>query len=778
MQQTNGFLPWFDDYAKEALAKNERRLVVLSGSDAWALSLLTTIEAIASALSTRHKENAQVKPEDNLKTKKPVDGELSCLIYGDSAAFIANVQKKRFRDHLGCESDFIIFADSQFTIDAFAALSGTLRAGGLLFLVIPSLAEKTAGSLFFKRFISFVNSMASHRVITELPATLLHRHDDSFVQVNESATDTVATLPNYSHDCITLEQSHAVQAIEKVLSGHRKRPLVLTADRGRGKSSALAIACAQIMKAQQHSKFELVITAPDIQSLTIFYRQLQRSLANGDQQGVLQGDQEIYQQASQQGSRVIYGKASLSFVAIDSLIKQPVKCNLLMVDEAAAIPVYLLEQLLGYYHRMVFSSTVHGYEGAGRGFTLKFQQILARVCPQWTHLHINQPIRWRIGDPLEQLVFEACLLNAELPKLTLTPTRLPLTDISPRALSHKKQPIESLLFTVMTAKELVSDEALLGQIFAVLVTAHYQTKPSDLKLLLDNPQVQLTCLLSKSKTEVFAVALLMNEGGIFGVNNKDVIDIKKSKRRLRNHFLPQSLLSHSGFESAFDYQYLRIMRIAVHPQIQQQGIGSHFIKKIGLHAKAQGADFIGSSFGANHDLLAFWFKADFTPVRVGFTKDKASGEHSILVIKGLNHQTIKHQQMFNTNFYRSFDYLLLDEYKFIAPELTCLLLKHNLKANLLVMSPLDIANVRAYSNGERLFSSCVYSLYLWFKHELLTDKNHLNEDQDHIELALIARLIQKHDISSVCQQYGYTGKKMLNQEIKNYVRLRLEEIKD
>ncbi len=34
-----------------------------------------------------------------------------------------------------------------------------------------------------------------------------------------------------------IEQTHAVSLIEKVVNGHRKRPLVLTADRGRGKAA-------------------------------------------------------------------------------------------------------------------------------------------------------------------------------------------------------------------------------------------------------------------------------------------------------------------------------------------------------------------------------------------------------------------------------------------------------------------------------------------------------------------------------------------------------------
>ena len=755
MNEIERFLTWFNGYVEEALRKNERRLVILSGTEIWALSLLNTIDYISPLLSEETKSTTIVNTINS--TNK------SCLIYGDSPYITSNVQKKRFHDHLGSESNVIIFSDSDFTIDAFAALSGTLKAGGILFLVMPMLHKNSQQSLFFKRFCSLVKKMPSHTIITE-SQTISFSHgidSDRHSGFNENK--------KYSMGCVTKEQSVAVEAIGKVLSGHRKRPLVLTADRGRGKSSALAIACAQQMKEHQHNEFSIVITAPDIQSLSVFYRQLSNSLA----QALDEGSPKDLVTRKKQEKTVVHGKATLTFMPVDQLIKHPIKCNLLLVDEAAAVPVYLLEQLLSHYHRMVFSSTVHGYEGAGRSFTLKFQKILDKVCPQWTNLHINEPIRWRKNDPLEQLVFEACLLNAELPMVT--ESLAPLIHINDNIFDHKTNdlPKFQLKFEVITALELVANEVLLKQIFAVLVTAHYQTKPSDLQLMLDNPQVQVACLFSinNDQSEVVAVALLMNEGESFGVNNEEIIEVKNSKRRLRNQFLPQSLLSHCGFEDAFNYRYMRIMRIAVHPKLQQQGIGSSFIQEIELLAKEQGADFIGSSFGANHELLAFWLNAKFSTTRIGFTKDKASGEHSALVIKGLNLRGKEKQKVFRINFYRSFDYLLLDEYKLLAPELIYLLLKSQPKSDLLHMSELDLANVRAYSTGERLFSSCVYSLYLWFKQDLLNVKTQSNNE---LEFLLISRLMQKHDSDTVCRKYGYTGKKMLNKAIKDYVSLRLK----
>ena len=275
---------------------------------------------------------------------------------------------------------------------------------------------------------------------------------------------------------------------------------------------------------------------------------------------------------------------------------------------------------------------------------------------------------------------------------------------------------------------------------------------------------------------MIAVALLMNEGNSYGVDEADVRAIKSSQRRLRNHFLPQSLLSHCGFEQAFDYNYLRIMRIAVHPQIQQRGIGLHFLAQIQQLAAEQGADFIGSSFGVNAELLSFWFKAGFTMVRIGFTKDKASGEHSALVIKGKNKNAEQRQKQFKDNFYRSFDYLLLEEYKTLSSKLVHLLLAQTAKESLTKLSFADIESVYAYAQGERLYSSCAFSLYQWLKHDLLTHNKHTPTDVIQHSLVLIARLIQKHESDTVCQLYGLTGKKMLNQHIKNYIALRLAAV--
>lgn len=786
LQDNEGFLNWYNSFSKEAQINNERRLVILSGQENWAFSLLNRIELVTNTLSyTLQRSNTEHKP--------------NCIIYGDSALFPANISHNRFRDRLGTESELIVFADSKFSIDAFAALSGTLKAGGVLFIVVSSLTDKIAESLFFNRFYSIVKSFPAHQVISQSQEettqesrstfNVLLQQDtsnlDNTSKVITADTRDIASSNVRLNDCITPEQCEAVDKVIKVVTGHRKRPFVLTADRGRGKSSALAIACAQLMKKYENSNVTFVITAPDLQCLNVFYQQLITSLQPKDLPKEQYCDGHIKPLYSKAEGHIVFGQCTLSFIPIDQLIKEPVKCQLLMVDEAAAIPVYLLSQLLSHYHRMVFSSTVHGYEGAGRGFTLKFQKILDRLCPQWTKLHIKQPIRWRENDPLEQLVFESCLLNAELPKIEAS--RLNNAGAEQEN-QNSKGIFNKLKYKAFSAKELLEQEYVLKQVFAVLVTAHYQTKPSDLLMLLDKKQLQLVCLYItvNNKINIVAVSLLMTEGAGVYVDNESVLAVKQSKRRLRDHFLPQSLLTHCGFESAFSYSYTRILRIAVHPELQQQGIGSYFIQKITMFAKELGHDFIGSSFGANHDLQSFWLDANFSTVRVGFTKDKASGEHSALVLAGLNNEALAQVEYLSREFYRCFDYLLLDEYQSLAPELILLLLKNNLATELLPLSDLDRANVQAYVNGERLFSSCVYSLYLWFKRDLLckrqnvatgNNKHQTTDKQSqtsiNMELVLLARLIQKHDIKAVCQQFSFTGKKALNESMKRYVKSRL-----
>ena len=124
--QSETFSSWFTSLVNCAASQKERRLVILSGSESWAKLLLEEVGF------------SDNEPGSDCAVKPGLTASKSCwLIYGNSEKFRPNVQTKRYRDKLGSESDFIIFADSLFTIDALAALSGTLKAGGILFIISP-----------------------------------------------------------------------------------------------------------------------------------------------------------------------------------------------------------------------------------------------------------------------------------------------------------------------------------------------------------------------------------------------------------------------------------------------------------------------------------------------------------------------------------------------------------------------------------------------------------------------------------------------------------------
>ena len=724
--QSIDFSPWFNYYQQQALLLNERRLIVLVGDNAWSSSILQNIEHVDD-------ENR---------------GGGTWFIYGDSDNINSNIAKQRFRDKLGSESNFVIFQDQDLPIDAFACLSGTLVAGGIFFLVINDISQ-IKESLFYQRFFNLLTTFPEHVTIEQnqfiLPTLLPALSTDKTANLCERSDSLLA------YHCVTQEQVVAVESVIKVFKGKRNKPLVLTADRGRGKSSALAIACAELLKsATKEYHLRLVITSADIGSLTVFFNHLIHCLPEG----------------KLQKGKFTSLHGSVEFIAVDQLIKQPVNASLLLVDEAAAIPIYLLEQLLLNNSRLVFATTIHGYEGAGRGFTLKFQDTLTAQYPQWKSLHINEPIRWRVNDPLERLVFEACLLNAELPRIT---ENLQVNNLS------------SLVFKRFSAVELAHDESLFKQVFSVLVTAHYQTKPSDVKMILDNDQVQLVCLLSEELTnpKVVAVALLINEGSSGSKSNSNpdsnLIDsqlvsaIQQSKRRLKNHFVPQSLLTQCGIEYAFDYHYIRVMRIAVHPQLQQQGIGSYFLDKIENFAVSQHVDFIASSFGATKSLLSFWLVNHFKLARIGFQKDKASGEQSALVLKALSQKATVALTDINSTFYRSFEYLLTDEYQSLPAGLVALIMNNDPQLTCTELSERDHANVAAFAKGFGQYSSCVFSLHLWLK--LAFSDAKFAEDED--LLIFINRIFQKHSINDVCNTYGFTGKKALEQFLRAKVKLLL-----
>ena len=159
---------------------------------------------------------------------------------------------------------------------------------------MPTLIKQCQQKLFIRRFFAVVNNSNYHTVIHEcndsLPQLLGQNREHLINQRSKPQ-------PLYPMPCVTAEQHNAVEAIIKVVTGHRNRPLVLTADRGRGKSSALAIASAKLLSERKNNPYKIIVTAPVIAALSVFFKQLTSLLP----------------EAKYQGNSLVIGKASLFF---------------------------------------------------------------------------------------------------------------------------------------------------------------------------------------------------------------------------------------------------------------------------------------------------------------------------------------------------------------------------------------------------------------------------------------------------------------------------------
>ena len=467
---------------------------------------------------------------------------------------------KKAHTLLGQDTDIIVFdAHSGFDVNAFAAVSGTLRGGGTLYLLTPPLDEwADFPDPDYRRFIPYPYQ----------PHEVRGRFLGRFVGMLKTGCHSRSFSP-----IVGLTSDLQVVAVETILQANV--PVVLTADRGRGKSAALGMAASQLQVAGKR----VLLTAPSRATVESVFK---------------------------------HAELPPLFFAPDDLLQTLPEGDVLLVDEAAAIPVPLLLKMLEHYPRCVFSTTLHGYEGSGRGFALRFQKALDTLAPGWLAVRLQQPMRWAENDPLERFINQALLLDA---------------DVGDGVCNTPLRP----LYRQLNRDELAQNEPLLRQLFGLLITAHYQTRPSDLRQLLDAPDISIHVL--EQQGTLVAVALLSREGGL---DAQLTAAIHAGTRRPHGHPVPQTLTFHAQLAGAAELVCERVMRIAVHPLLQNQGLGAHLLEHLLGFAAQQGADYLGVSYAMTPELLRFWERAGFVVARIGFRQDAASGSRSVVQVKALS----------------------------------------------------------------------------------------------------------------------------------------------
>lgn len=616
------------------------------------------------------------------------------------------LRHKQANTKLGHEFDAVIFdATTLLCPDNLGISLGTIRAGGLLILC---LANEADDGLWMRRFRHVLFEY------TDGVAPFYHIKQGQSLPTVSVPQRGVTELNDYQ----MADQLAAIEAIFKVVHGHRRRPLVLSADRGRGKSAALGIAAAKLLL---EGKQTILVTAPSLSIADTVFKHA----------GLLLSGAESSRGLIRLESREI------RFIAPDALLESGEQADLLLVDEAAAIPAVMLEKMLGQYSRIVFSTTLHGYEGTGRGFAVRFKQLLDQRAPGWRTYHLDKPIRWLEDDQLEAMSFDALLLNAEPVDEGVIATAT----------------IEQCVIERLDRQALLEDESRLRQLFGLMVLAHYRTRPSDLKMLLERDDMSIYVV--RYQDHIIGSAWVVNEGEL-------AVDLAQAvyrgERRLAGHLLPQSLLAHAGLTSAGALRYRRLIRIAIHPALQRSGLATTLITQVFDDSVKENVDLLGASFGADIALMAFWHQAKFNPVKLGVQRDDVSGCHAVMMLRASSETGAQALATLCRRFEQQWVRLLSTQFSDLDTSLVLALSgQYDLKTESL--SDWDWQDVGSFTNSARAYESCQPALIKFAGAMLGRDcLIRLSSQQQQL---LVLLLIQQRALATVVKTLGYSGKGQL-----------------
>lgn len=709
---------------------------------------------------------------------------------------ITDVRIKQYKKMLGQECDVLVY-DSYAGLnpDALGALVGTIKLGGVCIIISPEpqnwidsvdpeynrlcvepFKPEQISHNYIQYFIKQLN--LSRSVLTasqfyfELPLNdkiAVKSKSDFAAETKKQVKNQISRIDEWFHECQainnkkpkvkfevvdnkdvfydsckTQDQRLVVNSLcesliddwsfsknlikKQLLSDHfsGESATVIQSDRGRGKSSALGIFAGQaLIEAEKKQKsFCILLTAPQVKSVFGVFEFCRISL---EKYGI---------KYSFDTNKIVTDHGSLFFIAPDDLENNLVKADLVLVDEAAAIPTQMLLPLIEKCNAVVFSTTIHGYEGTGRAFEYKFKPLLEKQFDKVKYLTLSQPIRWNENDFLESDINRLLMINAQLAKLLSQPV-----------LSKS----ENLSFKILTSEQLVKDghiqNSKLEQLFSLLVNAHYKTTPNDLRNLLDGPNIKIFCLEHDDK--IIGAVLLAQEGKL---DPELAEKIWQGTRRPKGHLLPQSLLAHSGFKQAGKYKYGRIIRIAIHPELQGQGFGSLLLKEVKETLRKQNFDFLATSFGLAENLVKFWQKNELTAVRLGLKAEASTGEFSLLMTQALNSEASVFQQQLNIRFQQT---LMLEQQLNMRNKLTLNLLSKNTQLNMSDFEH-DKSDLQCFSQFCRTLDTCLLAMSSFIKvHSELTYPQ-----------MVLDKVIEGCTNKQIIEKYDLTGEKQFVQLLR------------
>ncbi|KAJ6606812.1 GNAT acetyltransferase 2-domain-containing protein [Mycena sp. CBHHK59/15] len=439
--------------------------------------------------------------------------------------------------------------------------------------------------------------------ITPLPL-----EDASLEELRQTLADTTPAGPLLTLSK-TLDQAQAlltfIEAIsEKTLSS----TVTLTAARGRGKSAALGLAIAAALA---HGYSNIFVTSPSPENLKTLFEFIFKGMDVLGYEEHL--DYDIMQSVDTEGG----ARGAVVRVDVFKGHRQTIQyiqpqdahvlgqAELVIIDEAAAIPLPLVRNLIGPY--LVFlASTINGYEGTGRSLSLKLIQQLREStrpslsktpagastdkdddtsAPSKKHpkpapkartlreIKLTTPIRYGVGDKIEKWLYNVLCLNASTSSSTS---------------SHRGTPHPSTCTLFYVNRDTLfsyhpASEVFLQRMMALYVASHYKNQPNDLQMLSDAPAHHLFVLLPpiKDEEEVLPEPLVVLQVALEGGLSKEtVMDASGRGKGAGGDMIPW-VLSGQFLESGFAaLKGGRVVRIACDPDYAGMGYGSRALQAL------------------------------------------------------------------------------------------------------------------------------------------------------------------------------------------------------
>ncbi|XP_027078262.1 RNA cytidine acetyltransferase 1 [Coffea arabica] len=499
--------------------------------------------------------------------------------------------------------------------------------------------------------------------------------------------------------CCTLDQGKAVITfLDSVLDKTLRSTVALLAARGRGKSAALGLAIAGAIAAGYSNIF---VTAPSPENLKTLFEFVCKGFDILEYKehldyDVVRSTNPEFKKATVRINIYKQHRQTIQYVQPHEHEKLS-QVELLVIDEAAAIPLPVVKSLLGPY--LIFlSSTVNGYEGTGRSLSLKLLQQLEEQSQMsnknvestlsgrlFKKIELGESIRYASGDPIESWLHALLCLDAT----NAVPNIIRLPSPSECDLYYVNR---DTLFSYHRDSEL-----FLQRMMALYVASHYKNSPNDLQLMADAPAHHLFVLLGpvdESKNhlpDILCVVQVSLEGQI---SRKSAIRSLSDGHQPFGDQIPWKFCQQFRDSVFPSLSGARIVRIATHPSAMKLGYGSTAVElltryfegqltsiaeldvedtqespqvrvteaaeKVSLleenirprtdlppllvhlhERKPEKLHYVGVSFGLTQDLFRFWRKHKFGPFYIGHIPSNVTGEHTCMVLKPLNNDDIE-----------------------------------------------------------------------------------------------------------------------------------------